>query len=169
MSITYRDADASDATALAELFREIFCETFAHLYRPFDLAAFLAEQGAPQWAEQLRDERYAVRVAEDEGLVGLAKIGPVKLPIDAASPALELRQLYVSGRVRGSGVAAELMHWTIDEARARGAEELYLSVYTDNARARRFYAGHGFVDVGPCVFMVGTQADKDIIMRRSLD
>jgi diamine N-acetyltransferase len=166
--ILYRHAQESDAEALAALFRDTFTETFQHLYEPADLAAFLAEHTASHWAEQIRDHAFSVRIAEDASeAVGLAKIGPVKLPVDPGS-ALELRQLYVRQRARGSGVAARLMDWVIEEARGRGARDLYLSVYTENLRAQRFYARYGLVGVGPCIFMVGNQADEDIIMRRSL-
>lgn len=167
--VLYRDASETDAEPLAALFRDIFTETFGHLYDPADLAGFLAEQRAEHWAAQLCDPAFAVRIAQaGGGAVGLAKIGPVKLPVTAAGPALELRQLYVLGAVRGAGVASALMDWAIAQAARRGARDLYLSVYTDNPRARRFYARYGFVEVGPVTFMVGRQADEDIILRRSI-
>ena len=68
----------------------------------------------------------------------------------------------------GSGIAAALTDWAIGEGRRHEFEELYLTVYTDNARARRFYARHGFEEVGAYTFMVGEQADDDIIMRKML-
>ena len=167
--IRYRNATADDAGTLARLFRDIFSETFGHLYDPADLTAFFGEQTAAHWAEQLRDRAFAVHIAEDAGeMVGLAKLGPLKLPVDGACRPIELRQLYVAARARGSGVAAELMDWVLEEAGRRGAEELYLSVYTQNLRAQRFYARYGFEVVGPCVFMVGNQADEDIAMSRAL-
>jgi GNAT superfamily N-acetyltransferase len=167
--IQYRDAKEGDAEALAALFSDTFRETFGHLYKPADLAAFLSEHTAGQWKEQLRDGAFAVRIADANGAaVGLAKLGPLKLPVEPPGPALELRQLYVTKQLRGSGVAAQLMEWLIGAARDRGAKELYLSVYTDNPRAQRFYARYGFGEVGPYVFMVGSQADQDIIMKRSL-
>jgi ribosomal protein S18 acetylase RimI-like enzyme len=167
--IHFRDARVEDAAELAALFRETFTETFGHLYRADDLAAFLGEHTPEHWAEQLRDPQFAVRIAERDGMaVGLAKLGPVKLPVDDKANALELRQLYVAAEVRGSGIAAELMEWLVREARERGAAALYLSVYTDNERAQRFYRRYGFVSVGPCVFMVGSQPDEDVIMRRDL-
>ena len=46
--------------------------------------------------------------------------------------------------------------------------ELYLTVYVDNHRARRFYDRYGFERVGRYDFMVGSHADEDVIMRRSL-
>jgi len=60
------------------------------------------------------------------------------------------------------------MDWTFDLARARGARELYLTVFTDNHRAKAFYARYGFEAIGPYAFMVGNQADEDIIMRLKL-
>jgi GNAT superfamily N-acetyltransferase len=169
VEVHFRDANDSDAGPLAALFRDTFTETFQHLYDPADLTAFLAQHTAAHWAEQLRDPTFAVRVAErNQRAVGLAKIGPVKLPVEEPHLSLELRQLYVLQAVRGSGVAAELIGWVIREARSRGAHNLYLSVFTENPRAQKFYTRLGFVDVGPVVFMVGNQADEDVIMRLAL-
>lgn len=168
--VRYRDAREADAEALAALFAETFTETFGHLYGPRDLADFLSEQTPAHWAEQLRDPAFAVRIAEDEGgAVGLAKLGPLKLPVgEDTGDALELRQLYVLDRVRGSGVARTLMDWLLGEARGRGARQLFLSVYTENPRAQRFYARYGFTEVGPYVFKVGDHEDADMIMKLAL-
>jgi ribosomal protein S18 acetylase RimI-like enzyme len=167
--VHYRDANDSDAGALAALFRDTFTETFQHLYDPSDLAAFLAQHTATHWAEQIRDPAFAVRIAEQEQeAVGLAKLGPVKLPVEEPALSLELRQLYVLPQARGSGVAASLTDWVISNARSRGARNLYLSVFTENLRAQKFYSRLGFVEVGPVVFMVGNQADEDVIMRLAL-
>ena len=57
---------------------------------------------------------------------------------------------------------------TASTARRRGAGEIYLSVFVDNHRARRFYERYGFEPVGRYDFMVGTHADEDIIMRLKL-
>ena len=60
------------------------------------------------------------------------------------------------------------MDWAIEETGRRGAEEIYLTVFIDNHRARRFYDRYGFEAVGRYDFMVGSQADHDIIMRKQL-
>ena len=62
------DANEGDAEALAALFSETFRETFGHLYKPADLAAFLSEHTAGHWQEQLRDGAFAVRMAEANGV-----------------------------------------------------------------------------------------------------
>lgn len=165
----FRNARLSDAAALTELGRRSFVETFGHLYSPEDLTAFLANHSLDSWAQELSDPAFAVRIGEADGkAVAYAKIGPPKLPFEPRGKAVELRQFYILTDWQGSGAAGEMMAWVLDEARRRGGDDLYLSVFVDNARARAFYAKHGFVDEGRYAFMVGTQADEDIVMRLAL-
>jgi ribosomal protein S18 acetylase RimI-like enzyme len=169
MTIAYRKASTGDAAAIDHVFRTSFCDTFAHLYRPEDLESFLSKFRLDAWTAELGDERYQFQVAEAEGkIVGFVKLGPPELPVQRAGPAIELRQLYILQEWRGRGAAQALMGWALAEAKARGGQELYLTVYTENWRARRFYEKYGFVEVGPYKFMVGEQADEDIIMRAGL-
>ncbi len=166
---TTRDATIADAAALATLGADSFVQTFGHLYTPADLTLFLANHTVASWSAELADPAFAVRVAEQDGaMIGYAKLGPPHLPFTPASAAAELRQLYVLGPWHGAGVAAALMDWVVATARTRHADELFLSVFTDNHRARRFYARFGFEPVGTYAFMVGTHADEDIVMKLKL-
>ena len=113
-----RDATAADLPAIDRVFRQSFCDTFAHLYRPEDLAAFLAQFTPQAWGEEFADPAYRFRVAEADGaVVGYVKLGPSALPIDTASGAIELRQLYVLKEHHGSGIARRLTDWAIEQAR----------------------------------------------------
>ena len=169
MNIRYRDANSADAATLDRIFTASFCDTFAHLYRPDDLNAFLSSFGVADWEAQLEDPNFAVRIGEVDGEpVGYVKIGPVKLAVEANGPAMLLDQPYVLKQHRGAGIAKVLMDWALEEAARRGAEQLYLTVYVDNHRAKRFYDRYGFEAVGRYDFMVGNHAAEDIIMRRSL-
>jgi ribosomal protein S18 acetylase RimI-like enzyme len=169
MTITYREGTPYDAATLDRLFDTSFCDTFAHLYRPQDLNAFLSSFGIADWEAQLRDPAFIIRIAQADGVpVGYIKLGPLKLPVEANGRAMLLDQLYVLKEHHGTGIACELVDWGTDEARRRGVEEIYLTVYIDNHRARRFYDRYGFEDVGRYAFMVGEQADEDIIMRKRL-
>jgi len=169
MTVTYRDAGPKDAADLDRIFDRSFCDTFAHLYRSEDLEAFLSGFGVPEWEAQLRDPACAFRIAEVDGEpVGYVKIGPQKLPVETSRPALLLDQLYVLKEHHGAGIARDLMDWALCVAKRRGAEELYLTVFTENHRARRFYDRYGFEAVGRYDFMVGSHADEDVIMRKIL-
>ena len=167
--IAYRDVGPEDAAALADLHRRSFVETFGHLYKPEDLQAFLDRLSVEGFRGELLDGRHQVRFAEADGEpVAFVKLGPLTLPVEPERPALEFRQLYVLKAWQGSGIAAALADWALAEARARGAEELYLSVWTANDRAKAFYRRYGFAYVGPYKFMVGEQADEDEIWKLDL-
>ena len=169
MTSIYRSATPGDAATLNRIFDTSFCDAFAHLYHRNDLQLFLSSFGVSDWEAQLGDPRFACRIAEVDGVaVGYVKIGPLKLPVETNGPALLLDQLYVLKEHHGAGIARELMDWAFDEARRRGAIQLFLTVYVDNHRARRFYDRYGFEAVGRYDFMVGNQADEDIIMRKML-
>ena len=166
---TYRNATAADAALLSRLGAETFTETFGHLYSPENLAAFLTSHAVENWERELADPRYTIRLAEQDGqAVAFAKLGPPGLPFAVTGPTAELKQFYVLKPWHGTGVAPALMDWVLAESRARGAGQLFLSVFVDNHRAQRFYARYGFEAVGSYAFMVGTHADEDIIMRAFL-
>jgi len=167
--IVFRDAGPGDAATLAALFAQSFTDTFGTLYDPADLAAFLAGHTPAHWATQLADPAYAIRIGEADGAAAaFVKLGPPSLPVERTRPSIELRQLYVLSEHKGTGAAQAAMDWTIATARARGAEDLFLSVYVDNHRARRFYERYGFERVGRYHFMVGNHADEDDLMRLAL-
>lgn len=169
MTLHQRTAAQRDAERLVTLFHGCFRNTFGHMYKPEDLALFLDGHTPELWRDQLETADFAVRLVEDgDEIAGFIKLGPLRLPVAPRGKAVELRQLYVLKPWQGSGAARELMDWVMAEARRRGADELYLSVFTENHRARRFYARYGFEEVGPYAFMVGNQADEDIIMRLAL-
>jgi ribosomal protein S18 acetylase RimI-like enzyme len=167
--ILYRDAGPADAAAVADLFRRSFVETFGHLYRPQDLRAFLDRITEAAFRAEIGDPLFQLRLAEEDGTaVAFAKLGPKALPVEAGGPALELRQLYVLAPWHGRRIAQALMDWVLERARASGAHELYLSVWTGNERAKAFYRRYGFAYVAPYAFMVGEQADEDEIWRLRL-
>ncbi len=166
MTAMLRTPAVADAGAIAGLMAECFTATFGHLYDPADLATFLGGLTLERWRAEIADPAFAFLIAEVDGTaVGFAKMGPHSLPLTPAGPMIELRQLYLLGSQQGSGLAARMMDWVIATARDRGAAELFLSVYVDNHRARRFYERYGFEEIGLYTFMVGNHEDEDHLMR----
>ena len=169
MTVSFRTAGPGDAPALSDLGARTFTETFGHLYSPDNLAIFLGTHSEERWQRELSDSAFAVRLGEADGqAVAYAKLGPPTLPFEPRGQPIELRQFYILKPWHGKGIAEELMQWVLDQAGRRGADELYLSVFVDNHRARRFYERYGFEPVGRYDFMVGTHADEDIVMRLAL-
>ena len=169
MTVSYRDAGPADAAMIADLFARSFCETFAHLYKPEDLAAFLDKVNEASFATELADPSFDIRIAEADGApAGFAKLGSATLPVETPPDTLELWQIYVLNQWQGAGIGPALFDWAAARARERGARHLQLTVYVDNHRAKAFYERRGFTEVGRYDFMVGNHADEDIIMRVAL-
>lgn len=170
MTVTLRPATKADAATLAALGARTFTDTFGHLYDPDDLDTFLKTHAEEHWAAELCDPEFAVLLVETGAgeAVGYAKIGPPHLPFEPRGVAVELRQFYLVKEWQGRGIADEMMAWVIDQAEQRKGDDLYLSVFVDNTRARKFYERWGFVAEGRYAFMVGAHADEDIVMRKQL-
>ena len=175
MVISIRLARAGDEAAVAALFRDSFAATFSGLYPPAELAAFLAGQGPEQFRRCCTAADHALFLGEGTAgeLLGYAWLGPYDL--DLYIPDLlagrhwwTMRQLYLREQAKGSGLADALMAHAIDEARARRFEELLLTVWIGNHRARRFYERHGFHEVGKYPYRVGNTVDDDRILRLPL-
>ena len=169
-TLSYRDATPDDAATLAGIAAATFVETFASLYKLKDLNDFIARYSVAAYAAELADPDIAVRFAcMGDVAIGFCKVSSLKLPAPDLTPgAMELRQLYIYKPWHGLGIADVLTEWAKNTARSRGAPEIWLSVFTENPRARRFYARHGFEEVAPYHFMVGDQADEDIRCRARL-
>lgn len=168
--IVYRPATPDDARALAAFAAQSFIDTFAHLYPPEDLEAYLAKSYAMGViAAELADPdvRYALALQGD-AIVGYSMWGPVELKAEHSVNAWELYRLYVDGKVKGAGVARKLMDDVIAAVRVAGGDEIWLSVWENNERAQAFYRRYGFEHIGEHEFMVGATADRDLIWRLRL-
>ncbi len=167
-AVSLRKAAPADAEALTELGRATFTDTFAHLYPPEDLDAFLAEAHTPErYAAWAVDPAYGLWIAELDGRpVGYALVGPCHLPHEEVTPDCgELWRIYVTRELQGAGLAARLM----TEAMAwleKPGRDIWLGVWSENHRAQKFYARHGFEKVGEYEFPVGRQRDHEFILRR---
>lgn len=169
-TLTIDTPTSTDAAALDAMAEASWRETFAHFYKPEDLAAFLDENFGEdgRLRRDLANPAITWAVARADGaIVGYAKMVPPTLeqaqPTDA-----QLSQLYVATDWHGRGVAQALMDWAMTTARARRAPALLLTVFEENHRAIAFYAKYGFVHVGDYAFPVGRQIDRDLVMRLAL-
>jgi len=163
----FRPATLADAPALARLGADSFVAAFGELYRPEDLAAFLAEVHSPEAvAAEIAGAQCTHRLVEVDGaLVAFCKLRyPTKFGefTDARDP-IELGQLYALPGHTGSGIGAQLMDWALGHARENGHDAVLLSVYAENYGAQRFYQRHGFAKIADITFKVGEQLDPEFL------
>lgn len=164
-----RRAVPTDAAVLAELGARTFTEAFGHLYSPEDLRAFLDEShSVAACVTLLASPLYAIWLAvEGDEPVGYALAGPCGLPHAEVRPGDgELKRLYVSSTAQGRGVGAELFEAALAWLEREGPRTLWISVWSENYGAQRFYARYGFAKAGEYAFVVGRQRDREFIYRR---
>jgi ribosomal protein S18 acetylase RimI-like enzyme len=170
--VEYRTPRPEEAAEVARLGEETFVETFGHLYGAEDLAAFVAQVYSPETvAAEMANAKLRYQVAEVDGhLVGLCKVGiGVTLDYDPGDRhVVELKQLYIRQSTLGSGVGQTLMDWALEQAAQAAADEMILSVYSDNPRAQRFYERNGFAKIADTFFMVGNHRDEEFLYMRPM-
>ena len=167
-----RPATPADVAALSALAIDAFKAKFAQLYSEQDLASFLAEslEEGPVSAELANPTR-VYQLAEVEGrLMGFAKIGlTCGFPAYARGhKAMELKQLYTAADATGMGIGSQLMDWAMNQFAAHEADEVQISVYSENLGAHRFYERYGFEKVADITFRVGEQLDPEFLFAKKL-
>lgn len=186
---SFRAPTSEDAGAIAAVYASAFTEIFGHSYPPEELAQFLSERDENCFRTQIESPaEYAFQVAvhEVEGVVGFIKcgllphLGPlVDGYVNENRTGFEVCQMYLLKIGRGVGAAQTLMDWAMQLAKDRSFDDIFLTVWIDNHRARRFYERNGFVEVsfplpilltssiqvGKYGYQVGNTIDDDRIMR----
>ena len=170
--LTLRRAVPADAARLSLLGGATFLTSFAHDHPGDAMVAHVANYHSVDWYEcLLANPDCAAWILETElkAPVGYALLTPpaVDCPTDPGD--LELKRIYLLAPFQSGGWGVRLIEAVEAEARARGAEKLYLCVYSANQAAQRFYARHGFADTGHKQnFRVGEVEYEDMIWVRDL-
>lgn len=174
MALAIRRAIPADAAALARLGAQTFTLTFGHLYRPEDLSAFLRESHSEAaYAKLLADPGYGLWLLEDDaqgegdGALGFAVAGPCGLPHpDVAAADGELKRLYLLPAVQNGGWGGRMFDEAIGWLQREGPRRIWISVWSENFGAQRFYGRHGFAKVAEYEFPVGQHRDIEFMYRR---
>jgi ribosomal protein S18 acetylase RimI-like enzyme len=167
--ITIRRARATDAEALAALGAQTFTEAFGHLYPKSDLDDFLhANHTSRKVFDSLNDPAVAAWVAEDAGrLVAYSQSGPADMPHPDLKPEHgELKRLYVLASHQNLGLGAALIEPALIWLEKQRPGPQWISVWSQNTGAQRFYGRYGFCKVGEYQFAVGSWRDDEFIFRR---
>nr|WP_232730179.1 GNAT family N-acetyltransferase [Novosphingobium kunmingense] len=170
--MTLRAMTTADIPALSRLAGDAFVAKFGHLYSRKDLDAFLDEVLSERAiAADFADPAQVYQLAEGGGaLLGFVKIGlkPCRADFARGANVMELKQLYAAAGATGQGIGGKLMDWAMDQFRARGADEVQLSVYAENFGGHRFYERYGFAKVADITFRVGDHIDPEFLFARML-
>ena len=175
-SYRLRIATPDDAAIVAEFSARLFYETFAADNTPDDMRLYMASAfGEAIQRRQLEDANVTYLLMEfsqsaDKPMIGamaLLQNGSTDPAVRGEAP-IEIQRFYVDQQFHGRGVAGAMMAACLTQAADIGGQTCWLGVWEKNPRAIRFYEKCGFVDVGTHIFHVGTDAQTDRIMMRSV-
>ncbi len=170
-AVTIRGASLEDNQLLAALGAKTFHDAFIQDNRPENIAAYIRAAFSPQkQAAELADPASVFFIAEVDGApVGYAYLhaGRAADGVTGEHP-LELVRIYALQEWTGHGIGTALMQTCLDEACQRGHDALWLGVWERNPRAIAFYRRWGFETVGSHVFLLGNEAQTDLLMQRGL-
>lgn len=167
-----RKLTLADLNALQVLGKQTFFDTFVGTCSDDDMQKYLEDSfNLAQLEAELSNEEMLFYAAESEGEM----LGYLKLNIGAAQTesqslsAVEIQRIYVLNRYHGKGVGQMLFQQALSFAKQHQADYLWLGVWEHNHKAQNFYRKNGFVAFDKHTFMVGDDAQTDIMMKKVLE
>jgi len=171
MSLVIRHATKEDAKLIADISHQTFYETFIADNSKEDMDKFLNEQftkgklmlevGAP--------ENIFLLAYYDDEVAGYAKLRDSKIPLSLDNAnVLEIARIYCMSHFIGKGIGKALMQASIDLAREKKKEVVWLGVWEKNQRAIEFYTKWGFEKFDETDFLLGNDMQRDWLMRKNI-
>lgn len=161
----------NDVARLQDISIQTFSETFSAVNTPEDMAQYLNESlSLNKLSDELNNKSsqfyFAVR---GEQVIGYLKLNTGQAQTDVKdNDALEIERIYVSQAFLGKNIGKLLYEKAVQIARQVGARYIWLGVWEKNFRAISFYRKNGFVEFDQHVFMLGTDRQIDIMMKKDL-
>jgi ribosomal protein S18 acetylase RimI-like enzyme len=168
-----RRCEIDDAATIAALGARLFTETYGPSHPEPELSRYLARTfSVDLMRDAIASEHAVMLLAEDaDG----APIG-YSFMHDSPTPpagvvggrAVEIVRFYVDGTVQGRGIGAALMTRSLDDARSRGADVVWLQTWKEATWAVGFYVRMGFTIVGSAPFYFGERVADDHVLQISI-
>ena len=181
VGLVIRRANPDEAPAVAALGARLFREAYGPTHPEPALTPYLTEAfSLPNVERMLADPDTTVLLAEGQGREAFAgyahlRMGAPDAPTTILTGALpgrrplEIVRFYVAAEYHGQGVAAVLMSACDAEARARGADVLWLQAWQEAGRALAFYEKAGLTRIGTAIFRFGEREDHDFLLARPVE
>ncbi len=118
----------------------VYVQSWQNAYKNIVPQAYLDSLSEKRWSENLLAEgRYSLVMTEENAVIGTCAYAKS----DGACG--EIISLYFLPQYCGKGYGAVLLQAAKDKLKAMGCREIFLWVFEENFRARRFYEKNGFL------------------------
>jgi ribosomal protein S18 acetylase RimI-like enzyme len=170
-NIDIKEVSINDIVELQKISRQTFHETFAKLNSEENMAKYLEEELS---IEKLTAELNNTNSAFYFAVYNAQVIGYLKLNFGESQTelkeqkAVEIERIYVLKEFHGQHIGQLLYDKAIQVARKKNAEYVWLGVWEENTKAINFYKKNGFIEFDKHIFLLGDDAQTDIMMKRHL-
>ncbi len=169
--IVMRTCSPLDVETLKEISMNTFKETFESLNTPEDMQLYLNKKFTSQEVTKEvndKDSMFFLALNENEA-IGYAKINIGKdIAEFPKSKALEIERLYCIKKYIGKNVGKKLMDTCLEFAERNHFDIVWLGVWEHNNTAISFYGKFGFEKFGSQIFMLGNDAQTDLLMKKNI-
>jgi GNAT superfamily N-acetyltransferase len=149
--VRYRTATRRDALAVAELVAAGFATYRAFAPPGWQPRPAMQEEAELHGVLSSGDVRSRIAVTPEARTAGFTAWRPATARTDPPEPIpgrAHLRALFVASAWQGTGLATELLAWSVGGMRDSGFDSAQLWTPTDHTRARAFYEREGWRDTG---------------------
>ena len=171
LNITILQINDSHIVALQQIGRQSFSETFAESNSAENMAKYLEEAYSYEKLNaELNDPNSIFYFAMmDQNVIGYLKLnfGASQTELKDNN-ALEIERIYVLKEFHGKKVGQLLFDKAIKTAKEHHVSYVWLGVWEENKRALQFYTKNGFVEFYQHIFVLGDEAQTDIMMKLEL-
>lgn len=161
----------NDIIQLQEVGRKTFFETFSESNTEENMTQYLEEGfSVEKLSEELSGDNSEFYFAViDNTVVGYLKINSGQSQTELQDNAgLEIERIYVLKEYHGKKAGQFLYEHAIQIAETNKVNFVWLGVWEENHRAISFYKKNGFVEFDKHIFVLGTDEQTDIMMKKNL-
>jgi len=170
-NIKIEQINNSHIAALQQIGHHTFEETFAESNSAENMSIYLEEAYSNEkLSAELNDPNSFFYFAMlDEKVIGYLKLNMGGSQTELKdNDALEIERIYVLKDYHGKKVGQLLFDKAIAIAKEQQVAYVWLGVWEENKRALQFYSKNGFVEFDQHVFVLGNEAQTDIMMKLEL-
>lgn len=171
LEIKIEQINHSHIAALQQIGRQTFSETFAESNSAENMSKYLEEAYS---FEKLNEEINNPNSLFYFAMFHEKVIGYLKLNMGVSQTelqdknAIEIERIYVLKDFHGKKVGQLLFDKAIKIAKEQQVAYVWLGVWEENKRALQFYTKNGFVEFDQHIFVLGDEAQTDIMMKLAL-
>jgi ribosomal protein S18 acetylase RimI-like enzyme len=168
MQIVLQEAKLGDALEISNVAKETFSLACPKESDVVEIKAYIEKSLSLGYFQELICARnsYVICAFVNNELAGFVvlEFSSICPDILTLRSPIELQKFYVKTKFHGTEVTAKLMIEAKKECVKRKYTDIWLSVFSDNDRAKKFYSKYGFVVVGTANFTMGSETHLDNLM-----